>query len=164
MHAKHYSRCFEFRPEHQTKGMPLCSLRSSGRKQTTNNKLSTSFRMLERNNNYEKNRSRWKGLLKYWSLTDFWYRRKWAFLKKIQTFTWNLLALGFDKALGEGWGYFHCCGRLASVLLEPQSVYSSDRKSTALHCSCLCFLLSHWIMNCNIRHVSDKLISLYWYC
>lgn len=58
MYTRHYSRCFEFSPEQQgqmTKGLPLWSLHSNGKKQTTENKHNTTYyRMLEKNNSYEK--------------------------------------------------------------------------------------------------------------
>lgn len=43
------------------------------------------------------------GLLKYSSLIDLFNSEHF----KIQTFTPNVLALGFDKALGKVWDYFH---------------------------------------------------------
>lgn len=67
MYARHYSRCFEFSPDQgqKTKGMPLWSLHSNGRKQTIKNKHNTLyFRILEKNNGCEKQTNKQKNQMR----------------------------------------------------------------------------------------------------
>lgn len=67
VYARHYSRCFEFSTDQgqKKKGLPLWSLHSNGRKQTTKNKHNTTyFRMLEKNNGYEKQTNKQKNQMR----------------------------------------------------------------------------------------------------